>query len=267
LASFGPETIDDFYAGLKDDFRLGGMPGRLNIEGYYDLYHGMQTSYLSTNGLQLTTVTTNVPKTIFRGFDADLTLEPTDWLVLSANYALIDAFNKKWSDNTIPGLTGDLTSNPVAYVSKNKFTVSARLHKELPNNMGELVLAPSATYQDKFYTTALARQLPLAEEAALGGFAYLTINHAPPPNLATAIAYGTFDHIAHGGATVPSYTTVDLRAEWNHIMGSRIDGAVNVTNLTNRLYYLGNSGTLNFGVQGDAYGPPRMVTVELSTKF
>ncbi|MEA2326921.1 MAG: hypothetical protein QOE68_1880, partial [Thermoanaerobaculia bacterium] len=30
---------------------------------------------------------------------------------------------------------------------------------------------------------------------------------------------------------------------------------------------LGNSTTLNFGVQGNAYGPPRMLTFELSTKF
>jgi len=109
-----------------------------------------------------------------------------------------------------------------------------------------LAFAPSVNYQDRFYTGPLARLLPLSEAAVLG----------------------QYDEIAHGGGLVTGYTTVDLRAEWNSILGSKVDGAVNVLNLTNRLYFLGNTGnTLNVGGQGDAYGPPRMINVEFSTKF
>jgi hypothetical protein len=116
----------------------------------------------------------------------------------------------------------------------------------LPNEKGELVFAPSVNYQDRFYTGPLARLLPLSEAAVLG----------------------QYDEIAHGGGLVPGYTTVDLRVEWNSIMGSRIDGAVNVLNSTNRLYFLGNPGdTLNIGAQSEAYGPPHMINVEFSTKF
>ena len=70
-----------------------------------------------------------------------------------------------------------------------------------------------------------------------------------------------------GGAVMPDYTLVDMRAEWNHFLGSRVDAALTVTNLTNKIYMVGSGSTLNFGVEGSAYGPPRMVTVELSTKF
>ena len=261
LASFRPETVDDFYLGEKFDTRIWEMPIRINVEGYDDLYHDMQQSYLSFNGLQLTTVTTNVPETTFRGFDGDITAEPTPWLKVTGTYALIDAFITKWPDHTLAGYTGDLKSNPVPYVSRNKYTLSARLHLQLANNQGELALTPSVNYQDRFYTSALTTQLPYAEEAAIGG---LFCQGAP---LATAIACGTFNTVAHGGGYVPGYATFDLRGEWNHILGSRFNGAITATNLTNKLYYTGNSSTLNIGVQADAYGPPRMITVELSTKF
>jgi outer membrane receptor protein involved in Fe transport len=73
--------------------------------------------------------------------------------------------------------------------------------------------------------------------------------------------------VALGGGYVAGYTTVDLRAEWNQLMGSRIDGAINVINLTDKLYFVGNSGVLPFGIQSNGYAPPRMITAELSTKF
>jgi len=247
LTSFNPETVDDYPIGLKDDFVIASMPGRFNIEAYYDFYHGMQVSYLGLNyAAALTTVTTNVPATTFRGLDMEFTLAPMPWLTLNANYSLIDAFNTRWPDTTLPGSTINLAVNPVPYASKNKFTITARLHTELPNNAGEFAVAPSVNYQDKFYTGPLGAVIPAGEAAVLG----------------------QFNEIAHGGAIVPSYTTVDLRAEWNHVMGSKIDAALNGTNLTSRLYFLGNTGnTLQIGAQGNAYGPPRMVTLDLSTKF
>jgi outer membrane receptor protein involved in Fe transport len=96
LVGFGPETVNDFFLGLKQDLIVAGMHGRFDIEGYYDLYHGMQVSYLSSNVQgNLITVTTNVPDTTFRGFGMQFTLEPTHWLSVNANYSLIGAFNTK----------------------------------------------------------------------------------------------------------------------------------------------------------------------------
>jgi len=40
----------------------------------------------------------------------------------------------------------------------------------------------------------------------------------------------------------PAYVTVDLRVEWKKMMASRFDVAKNVTNLIDKLYFLGNTG-------------------------
>jgi len=245
LSAFNPETVDDFSVGMKSDFALGTVPARVNLEGYYDLYHGLQVSYLALGAAGLATVTTNVPATTFRGFDLELTLEPTPWLTLHGNYALIDAYNTRWPDPTA-GSTIDLKSNPVAYVSRNKLTFTARFHHELSGGQGELAFAPSINYQDEFFTGPLGAVLPEA----------------------TAVVLGQYDQIAHGGGLVPAYTTVDLRVEWNHVLGSKFDLAVNATNLTNKLYFLGNTGnTLQIGAQANGYGPPRMISADLSFRF
>jgi iron complex outermembrane receptor protein len=251
-ASFAPEKVDDYYIGVKTDFTVGGMKGRFNAEGFYDFYKGYQVSYLSAvfaPVFQLVTITTNVPKTIYRGGELELTLEPARWLELDGSYSYTDAFFKKWPDTTLePAVPASslpsLTANHVTYNSKNKYSVSARIHAELPGDKGELVLQPRVSYQSRFFTTPF--------------------NVVEPG--AYAAIFGQFNQEAHGGAIVPGYTLLDLRLEWNHFLGSRFDLA-NATNLTNKTYFLGNGGTLNFGVQGNAYGPPRMFTFEVSTNF
>jgi iron complex outermembrane receptor protein len=243
--SFLPEQINDYFVGVKSEFNVGTMPVRLNVEGYYDFYKEMQVSYYALVGGGIATVTANVPKTTFRGFEADLTAKPTDWLTVNANYAFLDAFNTSWPDNTLAGATGDLKGNPVPYASRNKGTLTARFHIDLPNNTGEIAVAPSISSQSRYYTTPTATRIANA----------------------TAALVGPFDMVAEGGGYVPGYTTVDLRAEWNQLLGSRVDAAVNFINLTDKLYFVGNSGTLMFGIQSNGYAPPRMITAELSTKF
>jgi len=263
---FAPESVDDFSIGLKSQFEVGGIAGRFNIEGFWDIYHDKQASYLTLTGAganaSLSTVTINVPKTTYRGFDADLTVDLTAWLQLSAIYTFIDAKYNEWPDPTFGATIGapgcpiggcvnhhlDLSQNPVAFVSPNKFSVTARFHAQLPNNIGELVFQPNVSYQDKLYTIGDAHLLPQGETAWLG----LPFD---------------YNSEAHGGDTVAAYTLVNLRFEWNRMFGSNVDAAVNVTNLTNKAYSRGDTTSIAFGVQSDSYGPPRMVTFELRAHF
>jgi iron complex outermembrane receptor protein len=267
---FAPESDDDFYLGLKTSFHVGDISGRFNIEGYYDLYHNKQESYLTLTGsgptASLSTVTYNVPETTYRGLDADLTVDLTHWLRVNANYSYIDAFYTKWSDTTFPATKGsspactglsnpscpnlnlNLAVNPVSFVSPNKFSITARFHTELPDDRGELAFAPTVTYQDRWYTIGDAFLLPQGESSWLG----------LPAN---------YNSAAKGGDFVNSYALVNLRFEWNRVWGSHVDAAVNVTNVTNKAYSIGDTTSIGDGVQSDSYGPPRMVTFELSTKF
>ena len=76
-----------------------------------------------------------------------------------------------------------------------------------------------------------------------------------------------FNSTTLGGNYIKGYSLLDLHFEWNKMMGSQINSAFNITNVTNKVYATGTTGTLAFGVESRSYGAPRMFTFELSTKF
>jgi iron complex outermembrane receptor protein len=244
LASFGPEINRNLYLGVKTDFELGDTRGRFNIEGFYDRYKGAQRVYLAFTPTGLATVTDNVPLVRYQGFDADLTLDLARWFTFTGNYTFVDADNLRWPDTTVPGLTGDMSVNPVSAVSRHKFSVTGRFHTDLSDG-SEIAFAPSVSYQSRFFSTDQAVRLPNS----------------------VALIVGPINQLADGAVVIPGYTLVDLRAEWNKIGGSNLSLAVNATNLTNKFYSIGNTGIYFFGTQGTAYGAPRMFTAEARLAF
>jgi outer membrane receptor protein involved in Fe transport len=132
----------------------------------------------------------------------------------------------------------------IPYAAKHQLQASLEFHGEV-SRVGEWVLRPSANYRSEFSTTLYNHVLPAAQQAL----------------------FGSFDNIALGGATVPGVTLVDFRAELNKIGDSNLGFAVGATNLFDKYYYIGNGGTLSFGVQGNAVGAPRMIYGEVSYRF
>lgn len=253
VTSFAPEKVDDVTLGLKSSFHVLDMPARFNVEAFYDSYHGMQTNFLYLDSAaRLVTKTVNIPRVRYRGFDLDVRIDPARWLGLSGGYSYNDARILRWTDVTGPaGATPiDLANNPVPYNIRNKFTVSARLHGEVPGHFGEAVLLGSVNHQSLFYNNANAFTEPYGTARSFG-----------LDNPASFCVNGLC------GSTIPGYTTVDLRLELNHAFGSRFDLAATVINLTDKLFYTGTSSTLDFGFEGFSYGPPRMFTFEVRTKF
>ncbi len=280
LALFNAEKVDDFYVGVKKDLRLGDIRGHVNVEGFWDKYKGAQRSYLAFDPsvAALSTVVENAPKQTYRGFDMDLDIEPTRWLELSGNYTFVDAYYGKFPDNTCtiqgasvglaPGLycfnilgipggpsfvpvaaiqainPGDQSDNPVGLVSRNKFSVSARLHMDLGDG-SEIAFTPTLNYQSRFYINDQAVRQPNA----------------------SAAVFGTVNSAAHGASYAPGYKTVDLRLEWNKVLGSKFDLAANVTNLTDKTFITGGSGIYQLGFSNVTFGAPRMVTVEAKVHF
>jgi iron complex outermembrane receptor protein len=249
------------YGGFRRGYKRGGFNtnpptpalalfgpeinrGRFNIEGFYDRYKGAQRVYLAFTPTGLATVTDNVPLVRYQGFDADLTLDLTPWLNLTGNYTFVDADNLKWPDTTVPGMTGDMAVNPVSAVSRQKFSVTPRMHTDLADG-SEIAFAPSVSYQSRFFATDQAVRVPNS----------------------VALIVGQINQLAAGANVIPGYALFDLRAEWNKIRGSNLSLAVNATNLTNKYYSIGNTGIYFFGAQGTAYGAPRMVTAEARLAF
>lgn len=67
----------------------------------------------------------------------------------------------------------------------------------------------------------------------------------------------------------PSYTLVNLRAEWNQIANSGLSVAAFATNVTDEEYRIGVLGLIaeGLGFQSSVYGEPRMYGVEIGYKF
>jgi iron complex outermembrane receptor protein len=243
-AFFGPEINQNLYLGLKTAFAFGDVRGRFNIEGFYDRYKGAQRFYLAFTSTGLGAITQNVPLVRYQGFDADLTLDPARWLSLTGNYTFVDAKNLDWPDTTVPGMTGDMSINPVSGVSRHKFSVTGRFHADLADG-SEIAFAPTVSYQSRYFNSDQAIRLPNS----------------------VALIVGQVNQLAVGASVTPGYTLVDLRAEWNKIRGSNFSLALNANNLTNKVYRSGNTNIYFFGAQADAFGPPRMVTVEARFAF
>ena len=255
-STFAPEMVDDFSLGVKSKFKLGDMPVRVNVELFYDPYTGMQVSSLGVSNAQLVTSTINVPKTRYQGFDADIWTQPAAWLDLSGSWSHNDAKFTRWTDPLFAG--NNLAVNQVPAVSKDRLSGNVRLHGDLPGKIGEVVWLTSYNYQSKSYTLPGNTSLGLLTEG-------LFLNANPIPNQPISMK----DICAGGvcGNTLAAYSTVDMRVELNHAFGSRFDLAASVTNLTNKFYLLGSSGTLDLGAEGFAVGAPRMWTFEVRTKF
>ena len=67
---------------------------------------------------------------------------------------------------------------------------------------------------------------------------------------------------------IPSYTLVNLRAEWNNMFNSEVDLAFWARNVTNEKYYAGgNSNASTGGFNSVIPGAPRMYGFELAVQF
>ena len=199
----------------------------------------------------------NAEKQIFSGFDMDFEVKATPWLNLLGNYTYVHSDIKKWTDRsvtdpavlaTLPDPSTDLSGNPVPYVSKHKFGLSARLHQELSDG-SEVVAIPSVSYQSKFYN--------FANSTRVTNSAALFFNGGKQLNMAS-----------YGVAVIDGYSLVDLRLEWNKIGGSSVNLALNANNLFNKDYIAGGNGSVYlFGFEQTVWGAPRMVTLEAKVTF
>ena len=76
-------------------------------------------------------------------------------------------------------------------------------------------------------------------------------------------------HIRYDGIVVPAKALLDLRLDWNSVMGSDFDLSAFVTNVTNKEFVaspnLGSPGA--FAFQSGTYNEPRMAGVELRWHF
>lgn len=257
---YQPERVMSYEAGAKSDFHIGSVPVRLNANVYELRYKNIQRAFsdnvASANpqtGLDQGQITYNIGGARIRGVELEGNIRPTRALTLSGNYAYTDA---KYTDYALdvafdplapvkdscqgpvtlqPGLSNlvDLTCIPFSNVAKHQFSLNARYEVPLEGNAGTLALSTNYSWIGPRYQT--------------------------PASTPRDEPFGKLG----------SYGLLGVSLEWNGILGSRVDGRIFATNLTNKTYRVSSSPGLSnsLGFVTSIYGEPRMYGASLRVNF
>ncbi|MEZ5708316.1 MAG: TonB-dependent receptor [Blastomonas sp.] len=237
--AYAPETDVSFEVGVKADFDLDGVFLRTNLAAYTDRYKNIQKNVVLPGAVPVSQVQ-NVDDGRIKGIELEVSLIPTDGLTLGGTFAYTDAkFDrlvpdpaKNPCDPTSVSIVGFCSNNRFNSVPKTQFTFNVDYTLPLDANIGEITIGGRLYHQSSVALTDTSSLNPNAIE--------------------------------------PKYTTIDLNLNWKDVGGQPVDLGVFVTNVTDKLYRIGNNDLTqrsSLGVRGNIYAPPRMWGVSLKYRF
>jgi iron complex outermembrane recepter protein len=244
LTPTNPEAVDDFEVGLKSQFELSGVRGRFNFAYFHTNYRNAQriVTSVDSNGV-LGSVYLNAAAAKIDGIDVDASLALTPRLTVNAAYSYINPRYTSFTDKTAAGVTVDVSDSDFTYTPKNVITLGAHYEVPISTNFGNL------SFQANYYKQS--------------SFDTVDINTA---NCGPGGAYRAC--ALNAGSRLPGYNLLNLRADWERFMNSRIDLAVFVNNVTNEYYFTaGNAQLSNFGTNSVVVGAPRMYGMQIRVNF
>lgn len=225
---FLPEKVQDVELGLKYNGRPGGMPIRANLAWYNSWVKNIQKTAYVVINGTVASATVNVPKSKIWGIEADMSISPSDWLSLGWSATYTKARFTQ-ADSRLFGAI--VRYGPFGDVPKFSGTLYADAKLQLPGTAGSLNYHIDVYRQSSFYFSNLAATIQ------------------PNTNL-------------------PAYTLLNMRLDWNKVMGSPLKLSVFGKNLTNKLYYTGGSaGAQNFSNNSATFGAPRQYGVAARVDF
>ncbi|WP_176599249.1 TonB-dependent receptor [Sphingobium sp. 15-1] len=86
------ERLTDVEAGFKFQGRVGSIPFRFNADVYQNwVKNGQRVAFAFVSGGAPGAITVNVPKSRVRGLEADMVVNPTEWLSIGGTFVYTDA--------------------------------------------------------------------------------------------------------------------------------------------------------------------------------
>jgi iron complex outermembrane receptor protein len=235
LQTVDPEYNTDIEVGAKADWNLGnGMAARTNIALFKEWYDNVQRVaslvYTDATGRPTTiALNLNAAKADIKGLEFQGLLRLSDQVELQAYYQYLHAKFLKFQSVDSAGNPLDLSGQPFGDAPKHRYSVTGRYHLPMDEAMGRISLSATYTWRSKVFV-----------EAGFG---------TPFPGR-------------------PSYGLLDLRADWNDIFGYPVDLSFFMTNVTNKLYALGDFPVWNsLGFHAEIWGEPRMFAAQLRYRF
>jgi iron complex outermembrane recepter protein len=235
LFSVRPEQVTDAEAGLKKDWRFGGVRARTNIAAFYTWYNDIQV--IQRAAIAGSDILTNAQKARVLGVEFEGQLIPADWIALSGYYSYNSPKYLEYNTIAIPNIpqaltaaqpSRDLSGTPFSFVPKHKFSLNARF------------------------------TLPIEQRA---GDVTMTFNYAHQSSQRVTPESQPFD-------TIQGYGLFNMRLDWNKVMGSGFDVAVFGNNVFDTEYRVtANPSYNNSGFINSIYGEPATWGAELRYRF
>ncbi len=257
-STYQPTLLTDYEIGTKYEFELGQMRGRLNLDAYHDTFNDIVVPIIGyTVAGGLVSYNENAANAVKQGVEVDLDLFPVHNLEIQASYAYQDAHYVKYyasdplsiakignplcnlAHSTATTCILNLDSNPLYTSPANQLNLSLLYTLPLKESDGTLVADLTVSGQSQsWFSSNGARDVQ-----AFGSQIASAVSQAP-------------------------YATVNARLDWSHILGSNVEGALFVNNLTDALYKDGGFDSLaTLGVASVNFAPPRTFGVELTYRF
>jgi len=195
-----------------------------------DLFRGDYTDIQRTTPVVSDGILVNLTNNAAKGLIEGVEWEGTLVPIPSVELSTLYAYTEsKYTEVTSAQAAVILQGAPFPYVSKNKGSFSARYRLPFAASVGDLGIMGIYTYQS-------------------------------PQSIAQTNAT-VFPYI-------PGYGLVNARLDWRGVFQSSVDLSAFVTNLTNKIYPIGQFDAYEtFGFVTRTYGPPRMYGVQVKYSF
>jgi len=235
----GPEKVDMYEIGAKTSFR-GAVPGYFNIAGFYNDFRDQQLTVNTTVAPAFTQFippaapNINAGKSRMWGIEADASVRPFEGFKLDVAYTYL---NTKLQSFTPPApvpyydsvIPATDVGGPLPLSPKNRVTVSGTYTLPLDESIGDISFGATFVHTDKNQGAS-----PLTTPAYL----------------------------------VKASDLLNLNVDWKSVMGSPIDMAFYMTNVTNeKLILYPSSGFRTVTVDGGHVNEPRMWGVRVKYRF
>jgi iron complex outermembrane receptor protein len=262
---FGPEKVDSYEAGAKYAFR-GAVSGYFNLAGFYNNFSDMQiqvTGISSVPGFSGAVPEVNAGKARIWGIEVDASATFFEHLRFDLGYTYL---NTKLEQINIPPIPAGapysafiptaVAGGPLAQSPKNRVTLTGTYTLPFNESIGEISFGGTFIHTDSqiFTQATLNPADPIY---------HTYVNGTPlPPQVASFMSANPDLRYQ------PATNILNLNVNWNKVMGSPVDVAFFMTNVTNEIYPVGiGQSWTSAGFESLLYGAPRMFGFRVRYSF
>ncbi|HEX7852683.1 MAG TPA: TonB-dependent receptor [Sphingobium sp.] len=243
LETWQPEKVDAYEIGAKFSFH-GRVNGFFNVAGFYNDFSNQQIfgatiAKPEAAGQAGAAAIVNAGKSELKGVEVDASISPLEGLRFDVGYTYLDTKLKSLVVPTLPADSPFIRIDPTAKVGdpltlspKNRVTLTGTYTLPLAERIGRVSLSATYVHTDSQIS-----------------------NGSVPPDVAYL-------------GIVPATDLLNLNVGWNKVMGTGLDAAFFMTNVTNQIYPVNTGGGYQSSGIGDwLMGQPRMYGFRLRYNF